>query len=79
MNLTNFGNLSYTARRAVGYDQKCSFSVFWKISAKEARRICTGMGIQFHLSVNKETLIPNCHKPKFVELESRGILVIRVR
>lgn len=77
--LTNFGNLSYTAQRAVGYDLKGSFCVFWKIGTKEAEKICKNMGVPFSMSINRESVISECHRPKFRELESRGIVKLRVR
>lgn len=78
-NLTHVGNLSYTARRAVGYDSKGSISVFWKIGIKQAERICSELGIPFYVTIAKETEIDVKHLQKMRELESLGMVEIRRR
>ena len=79
MNLTKFGNLSYTARRAVGYDSKGSFSVFWKIGIKQAESICRELGSPFYVTISKETEIKEEYLQKMRELESLGMVEIRRR
>ena len=77
MNLTNSDNLSYTARRVVGYDLKGQIKVFWKIGVKEAESLCANMGIPFRMSVNKETMIDIIHYERIKNLEIEKKLIIR--